>query len=180
MFKRLLFVVLVIAQLSVPVSMIYSKERILKQGELLYFKTAPVDPYDIFRGRYVALNIDEQHRTFHDTQRQDIIYNQTIYVIYDRDSQGFAVVRDISTLKPRTKTYIRTRMSYRADKNSIHFSLPFDRFYMNENKAQRAEDLYRQNSRRDKQSAHIAVRVLNGAGVIEDLYIGGKPILDYF
>ena len=40
-------------QIITPLSMIIKRESVLKNGGQFKFKTAPVDPYDAFRGRYV-------------------------------------------------------------------------------------------------------------------------------
>lgn len=55
-----LLVVLAAAQLAVPASMIVQRETVLTQGRVYKFKTAPVDPVDAFRGRYVALRFEEE------------------------------------------------------------------------------------------------------------------------
>ena len=47
------FALVAVAQLTVPAWMIVSHERTLLTGKVFKFRTAPVDPYDAFRGRYV-------------------------------------------------------------------------------------------------------------------------------
>ena len=42
-----------------------------------------------------------------------------------------------------------------------------------------AEQAYWQHSRRQTNDAAAAVRVLNGAGVIENVYVGGEPIAQF-
>ena len=49
-----LFIVVAVVQIAAPASMILRRERALDRGERFLFRTAPVDPYDAFRGRYVA------------------------------------------------------------------------------------------------------------------------------
>ena len=50
------------AQFSVMGLMIARREMTLRNGVVCRFLTAPVDPYDAFRGRYVALNFAENKR----------------------------------------------------------------------------------------------------------------------
>ena len=52
----MLFIILAIIQLSIPAYMSLSREINLGKGTLYKIRTGPVDPYDIFRGRYVALS----------------------------------------------------------------------------------------------------------------------------
>ena len=54
----ILFAAAVVAQWAAPLSMIFRSERVLSGGQAFKFKTAPVDPVDAFRGRYIALNFD--------------------------------------------------------------------------------------------------------------------------
>ena len=54
--KALLFFgLMVAAQWLVPLWNIVGSERVLTQGRPFLFRTAPVDPYDWFRGEYVQL-----------------------------------------------------------------------------------------------------------------------------
>ena len=54
-----LFILVAIVQISFSASMIINREITLKSGKQFKFRTAPVDPYDAFRGRYVALTLEE-------------------------------------------------------------------------------------------------------------------------
>ena len=51
------FILLCLVQTAVPLSMIARREFTLRNGRVYKFKTAPVDPYDAFRGRFVALAV---------------------------------------------------------------------------------------------------------------------------
>lgn len=53
-----LLVLLCVIQLAVPAFMIVRREHALSMGRAFKFRTAPVDPYDAYRGRYVALNFE--------------------------------------------------------------------------------------------------------------------------
>ncbi|MBK6341440.1 MAG: GDYXXLXY domain-containing protein [Flavobacteriales bacterium] len=58
--KPLLFLGIALAQLAVPAWMIAGRERVLSQGEVFKFKTAPIDPRDPFRGEYVRLDFEAE------------------------------------------------------------------------------------------------------------------------
>ena len=53
--------------------------------------------------------------------------------------------------------------------------MPFRRFYMDEDKAPKAERAV-WGGRRGQRKASVSVRVRNGVGVIEELYIDDVPI----
>jgi len=178
--KRTLFLILVVAQLAVPSWMIASQENILTNGTLYKFKTAPVDPYDIFRGRYVALSTDQRSVTVENAE--NVERGQDIYLIIGSDPFGFGYARVQSGqfTKPKIDNYIKTKVTYKRG-NLVHFRLPIERYYMNEKKAPKAEALYRRRGTRgNRRDAYIAVRVLNGSALIEELYIDGQPIGSYF
>ena len=58
LFSWIFFGLLCVAQLGVILFQIVNYERILKEGEVFYFKVLPLDPYDAFRGRYVSLRFE--------------------------------------------------------------------------------------------------------------------------
>ena len=168
--RLLILISLGIIQLAVPGFMIYRQEQILHRGHEFKFKTAPVDPYDAFRGRYVALQFDvtsnDKHPNFPPQTRQ-------IWVRFETDPQGFAKITEESA-KPLTGDDVLLA-SLRYDR----LQLPFDRYYMDENKAPKADIAYRNNSRSDSKNAYVTVRLLNGQGAIEELYIDDKSITEY-
>ena len=171
-----LFAFLVVVQLAVPAWMITSRERTLRDGESYKFKTAPVDPYDPFRGRYVALAVEPNEAPL--PQGAALRRNQKVYAILERDEEGFAKVTELRLTRPEADNYIRVKVSY-VSNNSATLRWPFDRYYMDEDLAPEAEEAYRYNSRRENRKAHLLVRVRDGAAVLEELYIEGKPIGEY-
>ena len=68
-----IFVTVAFLQLLIPIQMITSRERILDKGTLYKFRTRPVDPYDAFRGKYVALSIDYE-LTSKETLPSSVLY----------------------------------------------------------------------------------------------------------
>jgi uncharacterized membrane-anchored protein len=170
-----LFVAVAVVQLAVPVGQIWKHEDILRTGTVYKFKTAPVDPYDAFRGRYVALN-------FADTQapvrKGDTLgYRATAYVTLRVGTNGLAQFGELTATAPSAGDYLRVETTY-----GTNFRLPFDKFFMEESKAPKAEDAYRQfGNRRGQTNAptYAVVRVKNGRGVIEDLCITGVPVREF-
>lgn len=175
--KRLiLFLVLAMVQVSIPVGMILGHERVLQQGEIYRFKTAPVDPYDIFQGRYVSLRFEERSiKTKLDVKRK-----QWVYVQMQKDAQGFAQFSKLSVTAPVNGDYLKLQINS-IDGDRVHLDIPFDRYYLNENQAQAAEDAYRRLSRDNEATvnAYAQVRVYQGQAVLEELYLKGQPVYDY-
>ncbi|UCD55711.1 MAG: GDYXXLXY domain-containing protein [Candidatus Omnitrophota bacterium] len=171
-----LFCCVAVIQVATPISMIINKEMILKDGTQFRFKTRPVDPYDAFRGRYVALGIEQNNVVL--TGSQKLQRGQMVYVCLGKDENGFAKIDKVTEKRPKGNAYIKSRVwSIRSKK--AYFRLPFNRYYMDEKAAPQAEIAYRKHSRRSKRDAYITVRVKSGNAVIEELYISGIPIKEF-
>lgn len=178
------FLAVAAAQLAVPVGQIRKYEDILRTGVPYKFRTAPVDPYDAFRGRYVALNYADTVATPRQNEKFD--YRAAAYIALHQDTAGFAQYGELSGEPPAQGDYLRVEYLYTESEkgNKAHFRLPFDRFFMEETKAPQAEAAYREYGNRRNQTetgepTYVIVRVKGGRGVIEDLYIRNKPIRDF-
>ncbi len=168
-----LFCILVMIQIAVPFSMLVRRERVLRTGEQFKFKTAPVDPIDVFRGRYVAIGIEENRTAV--PKGLTLQYGQKVYAIIETDESGFARLKSVSLSPPAGKTYIRAKVDH-ADSGEVRLMYPFDRYYMEEGSAPKAEEAYREHSMREEHDAYVTVRVRSGYAVLEELYVDGKPI----
>jgi uncharacterized membrane-anchored protein len=177
-----LFVAVAVVQLAVPVCQIRKYEDILRTGAVYRFRTAPVDPYDAFRGRYVALNYAD---TVAMLRRGEKFENRApAYVTLQKDQAGFVQFGEISRVPPVQGDYLRVEYLYTSNGSvtKAHFRLPFDKFFMEETKAPQAEAAYwKHGNRRNREGdpTYVIVRVKAGRGVIQDLYIKDKPIRDF-
>jgi len=173
-----LFFCLAAVQIITPLAMIRGQEVVLKEGAPFKFKTAPVDPFDAFRGRYVALRLEQD--TVPRPGGLFLSEGQTAYAVLGVDDQGFAVLTDVLTQRPAGVPYIQAKVNYcAADK--IQLDLGIDRYYMGEKAAPVAERLAWQRLRRgvrDEQDTYAVVRVKDGRAVLEALYVAGRPIED--
>lgn len=176
------FLAVAATQLAVPVGQIRKYEDILRTGVVYKFRTAPVDPYDAFRGRYVALNYADTVAT--PRQDEKFAYRAAVYIALRKDAAGFAQFGELSSVVPAQGDYLRVEYLYTESEkgNKAHFRLPFDRFFMEETKAPQAEAAYWKYGNRRNQTeepTYVIVRVKGGRGVIEDLYIRNKPIREF-
>lgn len=198
-----------VLQAGILASMIIQREIILKQGELYKFKVAPVDPYDAFRGRYVAINLEGAgpFRTDNEFPRGMNLYPSLV-----KDANGIASLTNLAIKPPAGSPYIKVKCLYsrlewrdsgsvitnfdeRANgaietntrpkqvmsgKYTTTVKLPFDRYYLDEKLAPKAEKIYNESQRRGKvtKEATLLVRVLKGRALIESLEIDGVPIRD--
>ena len=163
---------LIAVQFAVPLSMIRSRENILHNGELFRFKTQPIDPADPFQGRYVRLGIDGEIKNQVD-QSAPLTSRPIVYATIESDAEGFARFSGWSLKKPESKNYLKTRIGYVLD-DGIQIKIPFDRYYMDEVKAPRAERLVWEATRGTHCWAEV--RVLNGKAAIEEVFVEGQSL----
>lgn len=175
----LLFGAMCIAQWVVPGMMMYNSETVIADGRVFKFKTEPIDPSDPFRGKYITLQFEADFMLLEDSVT--LRPGQKIFVMFDDDSSGYAKPVGIFESEPDTEHYLQTTVDYVTNFRSNHrvqFELPFDRFYLEESKAQRAEDLYRDAQRDTTQVAYALVSIGLGQAVIKDVVINGQPVLE--
>ena len=168
-----LFSCLALAQIAAPISMIARREVVLRDGAQYRFRTAPVDPYDAFRGRYVALAMEENKAPVPSGVK--LGYGQKVYAHIEQDDQGFAKISRVTMERPSGDAYLAVHVR-RVRKDHVSLSMPFDRYYMEEKAAPAAEAAYRKHSTRESKNAYVTVRIKNGFAVLEELYVDGKPI----
>ncbi len=171
------FIIIALLQLAVPAKLILDKENILTMGVPYKFRTAPVDPYDPFRGKYITLSFDaNQFEVPNDSSWQT---NDIVYVHLGKDSAGYAKIKDITKQPPADGNidYVKARIQYAYD-NMVTIDYTFNRFYMEESKAADAETTYRAMQWDTAQHVYALVNVKNGDAVIKDVMINDKSIAD--
>ena len=180
--RHIAFGLSMIIWLMFPLYMIYSYENVLSEGTVYRFKPRPVDPYHPFQGRYINLNYDTEPIINKEIANQ-LEYRDKAYVSLAKDEEGFATFTGIYLKPPEGKDYITVEVwPYRNGDGEIQFELPFDEYFLNEKMAPAAEEAYRAATRNEDQKEEdifVDVRIKNGIGIIEELYIQGKPILEF-
>lgn len=174
-----LFVVAAAVQVATAVGQIWKHEGVLRNGTPYKFVTAPVDPYDAFRGRYVALNYADTSTVAR--QGDEIEFGAPAYVALRSNADGFAEFGELSSAPPAEGDYVRVEFQGN-DGTRANFRLPFDRYFMEETQAPKAEQAYLQNVNLRGQTSDLTyalVRIKDGRGVIEDIYVKGKPIREF-
>lgn len=184
------FVLIVLAQWYVPALMISEHEDVAANGKVLKFKTAPIDPYDAFRGKYIMLNFRD-HKGKVTKETKALNNGDDIYVTFT-DSSGYALVESVLVDEPKDNpVYVKAKVDY-VDNNmflinskvkhptvAIYINYPFQRYYMNEIKAPKAETAYQENNRETRDNVYAQVAIKNGVGVVKDVIIDEKSIKDY-
>ena len=182
-YKKIIFIsfaLLVLLQIWTPAAMIWNREAVLKTGKAFKFRSAPVDPYDAFRGKYIILGFDE--KSLHQQETLKWESGETIYVQLKNDSAGFAKINSVHKIKPGIQTdFIKAKVNYFSNdsNNEVFIEWPFNRFYMEETKAYAAEQAYIKSTADSSNKTYTLVKVKNGDAVLENVFINDKPIAAY-
>ena len=170
--------IMVLAQLYIPARMIFDSENILAEGREFMFKTAPIDPTDPFRGKYIVLTFDESSAQV--SNDEDWYEGQPVFINLTTDEKGFAKIQSVLKNEPiDSEDYVSATVRYVAKSDSftnVSISYPFDRFYMEESKAYDAELAYNEAALDSNQTTYALVSVKKGDAVVKDVLINGVPI----
>jgi uncharacterized membrane-anchored protein len=169
--RLIVFALVACAQLAVPASLIWKRERTLRQGSVWKFRTAPVDPVDAFRGRYISLEFEAEGQEI--SPPENVGYGQTVFVTLRWNAEGFAEIDQVLPQRLGGNDFVEAELKGKT------ISLPFDKYWVTERDAPAAEAAYRAQSRRDKRNAFVTVRVFRGDAALEQLYLDGQPLGEY-
>jgi uncharacterized membrane-anchored protein len=167
--------VVALAQLAVPAAMVWQRELTLKHGRVWKFRTAPVDPVDVIRGRYIALRFAAEEFT---APSKFEAGDNSVYAVLKEGTDGFAEIDHLTTETVRTDDAVPVdSVWWYNGKQQVRF--PFNKFWIAEVNAAAAERAYVENNRRDNQNAYVTVRVHDGDAALDQLYIDNEPLPDY-
>lgn len=168
------FIFVVLAQLFIPAKMILDRENVLKTGKEYKFKTAPIDPNDPFRGKYITLSFDDN--TIEVQIEEDWVTGENIYALLTTDSSGFAKIKSVSKDKKKySQDFLKAKVS-QVNGNILSIEYPFDRYYMEESKAYDAEIEYRESQVDTNKVTYALVSIKEGEFVLKDVLIDGVSI----
>lgn len=186
--RSTIFLAISMAQLAVPAWMIFAHERVIFQGEVFKFRTAPIDPRDPFRGEYVSLNFEASSGTWPDphnapnaTLDQVFGSEEKSFALLAVNDSGFATVTKLLADEPPRGVYLKVTHWSATGSAVNQLALPFDRYYLKEGNGAKAESMMTTVWNGDVSQplpTYALVRVYEGEAVIEDLIIGGRSIDD--
>jgi hypothetical protein len=91
---------------------------------------------------------------------------------------GYAKIVGLHRTPPSDADYVKARIEF-VREDAVGLDLPFDRLYMNEEYAKKANDLVRRNAREDDQPVWAKVTIREGEASLEEVFIGDTPIRVY-
>jgi uncharacterized membrane-anchored protein len=171
-------IILCLAQLFVAGRMISTHEAVLKEGVAYKFKTAPIDPNDPFRGKYITLNFENNELNVPDATQWHA--GQRAYGRIKNNDEGFAIIDQLVEILPDTEEpYFEMTIGNiinTPEEQKVFLNFPFDRFYLEEKKAPEAEQIYREALASGSADTYALVYIKAGRAVIEDVLVGDLSI----
>lgn len=170
--KRIIaFAIYAIGLIGFPIWMIMQENSTFNEGHAYKFKCAPVDPNDPFRGKYIRLRFERI-----EIDRSSIEENEhPYYGKVETNEKGYAFISEVDS-KPYIDAPSIALIEISSTNKVITFELPLDRLYMNENKAQTAEDLYRGALRDSTQNVYAKVYINGDRFLLDNVYIDDIPL----
>lgn len=171
----ILFALLCLAQWLVPGKMIWDKEKVIENGREYRFLVQPVDPTDPMRGKYVVLSFNP--RTFI-AESEGLKVGDPVYITLYEDSDGISHPFELKLDRPDEYADYFEAQVERLNGGEVDIAYPFDRFYMEESKAPRAEAIFRESFTDVAQETVAIVHILQGEAVLKDVLIGGVSLAE--
>jgi uncharacterized membrane-anchored protein len=159
--------------------MIWDREKVLETGVEYKFKTAPIDPTDPFRGKYIILSYEDA--IVQVENEVDWKMGEKVFVHLITDHDGFAKIKSVSKEPPtENQDFLKAKVGFITENgtNKLTVEYPFDRYYLEESKANDAELIYRQSLPDTSKITYALVSIKNGEAVLKDVLIDGIAIRD--
>jgi uncharacterized membrane-anchored protein len=183
----ILFLVIIIGQMAVIGLMLSKVMNIKNQDRIAYLSCRAVDPYDPLRGRFVVVSASQNYVFVPTPKKQDSqkikkLEGQKIFcVLNEKADHGlFEDITEISTNKPDTDAlYIEAMVwmvSEKGKRSAVYFRLPAFKYYIQENYAQKADEILR-NSAYDPKIVLQFDKNMNY--IVKDILIDKKPLEDF-
>lgn len=171
------FAVAAVAQWLLPLSGIWQHERVISRGTLVKIECGAPDPYDPFRGRYLAVWPTQS------TVSEPEGFPRgggpvPVWATLEAGDDGLARIKSVSLEPVSGPTVIPlTARSWGTINGTdmIGLKWPFDRFYLNERLAPDADKLVAERSR-DRKKIVAEVRLLDGRAILTDILLDGVSI----
>ncbi len=197
-------IILFICQICLLSRFVWKYELADAEAPVFKFKTSPVDPYDIYRGKYVSLNFSDvtldykEGNDLLDTEiaerlktAQNEVYDKPIRfyssdskykikIYFHVDKNGFATP-SFTPDKDNPDSYLDLyASSYHKKTNKLSIAYPFNKFFTNEHDAKEIEDGYNEYVKNNQDAnTYVLVAIKDGVYVVKDLYINNLPSKEF-
>jgi len=144
--RRILVAGAVALQFLVLAYMAGDREWIVRTGRVVYFRTAPVDPRDPFRGDYVTLDYEIGHVATNHLRdgltgrdvKNPLKQGERVYAALRTDGD-LGSVEYLSDRKPATGPFVRGRIADRWSQATTHIRYGIEAYFVEQGKGRELE-----------------------------------------
>lgn len=148
---------------------VITRENIQSVGVKHLFKCEGYDPVDVFRGNYIALRFDIEDDSFVPDVYDSTGYRGGYFVTFSLDSLGYSKISTVTIGQPSTDDYLKMDAYYYPERGS-RMEVPFNKYFVNEDKAEEIERQYREATRANSNvETYLEVYVHKGKFVVGEL-----------
>lgn len=167
--KKLIFIVVSFLWIAVAVSLVISKQHIIRTGKTVLLETVPVDPRDFLRGDYVILRYKISTIDLQQIQSEKSYYGrgERVYVKLE-PKEKFWEARAVETKRPVSDNgvYIKARVKYCYNKK-LELNYGIESYFVPEGEGKDIE----KNMRGNKSSVEVEALVdTSGNAIIKKVF----------
>ncbi|MBM4058236.1 MAG: GDYXXLXY domain-containing protein [Planctomycetes bacterium] len=154
---------------------VWRHEWLIARGTLVRIECAAPDPYDMLRGRYLAVRPAETSAAAPEGMSWGVV---PVWATLATGGDGLARIESLSlepVVGPTVVRLMAQRIRATDDTAAVQLEWPFDRFYLNERLGPAADTLMAALFR-DGTRPVAEVRLLDGHAVLTDLLLDGVPV----
>lgn len=168
--KKYAFAMILSLWLILLIGFISVKEFTAKTGEKGLLKTMPVDPRDLFRGDYVALQYEISSVNLNELGvNQNFSKGDKVYASLKKQGEYFSL-NNVSSSRP-SPLYLSGTVTY-ASRSSLILEYGIESYFVPEGKGQQFESA----AQRDRIDVEVSVDRFGNA-VITGLFLDGKKAI---
>lgn len=171
---RVAFLVAVAGQWFVPLAGVWRHERVLAHGELVRVRCSAPDPYDMLRGRYLAVRPEQTRAPA--PAGMPTGTRVPVWATLVEGDDGVSTIASLS-LEPIVAPRVIRLTATDAGGGSATVWWPFDRFYLDEKLGPAADELAAKRIGEGRLPV-AEIRLLDGQAVLADVTIDGSGIRD--
>ena len=171
--KKIGFLIFALVVLAVPLYLMMSSEDILENGNRHKIRLEGRDPFDPFRGKFLRLNFDDRIDCLECEEGDEV------YVLLVKDSEGYSSFNEGVMEKPSHSDYFKAKVLRVYSDEAVIKTDNLSKYFINEDKAKKAEDILQSYTRQKPADVYLAIRVLDGEARLEDIFIEETPFLEF-
>lgn len=172
--KKIIFAAFAFLVLLIPMYLIFQSEEVLTNGHKHKLRLEGYDPFDPFRGKFLRLRFESTIAC-----ESDLKVGDQGFVLLEKDTSGYSHFSLVQNERPSHSDYVEAKVkAVYGGKAEMDFD-NLNKFFINEDKAEEAEEILRDYTQMAPDKIHLTIRVLDGEARIEDIIVKAKTLLKY-